>query len=473
MFLSKKKAQAPDAPRSELDATARVHGSPGQRIFALMVAVGATVVIFGAVGYFYIWPQWQAKEKAAQVEEKSPEVSAKPAQLVVPLDPNEGAQPAAAEATDDVYKPQPGLAGDAKPSASQAAQGRAQTGGQTHQVGVTGRETPPGMSGQQGDGEGATDPANQNRLSDKDQARVRKLGGELGYFGETATPRIERVGGQHGSAAPAPADEACARIDGGPEAVAECNSRVAASRPPAAPTVRPALSQPAPAGPQNQLAGQLVAVPTPDGAVGFIPHPHLTLQKGEPITCTLDTAIQTDLFGFVECITDFPIKSMDGKVVLAERGTRITGEYSRDLAPGARSIFVLWTRGTTPAPYHVTFDLLSPGSDRLGRSGISGDVDDKFWQRYKGPLMFSLLQDASAAAAAKASGQGATNSAVVVLPSTQNAGQSAVAELLKQSGDIKASLYRNQGETISITVARYIDFSSVYRLRSAKGGRND
>ena len=470
MFLSKKKVKAPDAPRTELDATARVHGSPGQRIFALMVAIAATVVIFGAVGYFYILPQWQAQEKAAQGEEKPLEVKGNTGKLVVPLDPNEGAPAAAAEATDDVYKPQPGLAGDAKPSAAPAGQGRASAGGQQRPVGVEGREAPPGMSGQQAEGSG--EPSTPGGVSEKDQARARKLGGELGYFGETMTPRIERVGGQRANNAQAPTDDACARIEGGPEVVAECNARVAATRPQATAQVRPASPQSAPSGPPNQLAGQLTAIPTPNGAVGVIPNPHLTVQKGEPVTCTLDTAIQTDLFGFVECITDYPIYSMDGKVVLAERGTRITGEYSRDLAPGARSIFVLWTRATTPAPYHVTFDLLSPGSDRLGRSGIAGDVDEKFWQRYKGPLMFSLIQDASAAAAARASGQGATNTGVVVLPSTQNAGQSAVAELLKQGADIKPSLYRNQGDTISITVARYIDFSGVYKLRTVKGGRN-
>lgn len=476
MFLSKKKAEGPEAPRSELDATARVHGSPGQRIFAIMVAVGASVVIFGAIAYFYIMPQWQAQEKVTQGDAKEPEIKTEAPKLSVPLDPAEGNPPPATAATDDVYTPQPGLAGDAKPSAAATGQGRPQPNGQGQQVGVEGRGAPPGMAGQQGDASGGYVQASPNGVSEADQARARKLGGELGYFGdEMPEPRIQRVGGQRSPDAQAPTDTACARFEGDAETMAECNRRVAAARGPT-PTpapARPTSPQQSPAGPPNQQAGQLVAIPTPNGSVGIVPNPHLTLQKGEPITCTLDTAIQTDQFGFVECVTDYPVKSMDGKVVLAERGTRITGEYTRDIAPGARTIFVLWTRATTPAPYHVTFDLLSPGSDRLGRSGISGDVDDKFWQRYKGPLMFSLIQDASAAVAARASGQGATNSGVVVLPSTQNAGQSAVAELLKQGGDIKASLYRNQGDTISITVARYIDFSSVYKLRAVKGRRNE
>jgi type IV secretion system protein VirB10 len=427
-------------------------------------------MIFGTVFYFYIWPQLNTPKTTAAPEDKGGGVAGEAPKLVVPLDPNEGAHSAPAETTEDVYQSQPGLVGDAKPSASPQNQSGTTRRGNS-QVAVHGRETPPGMEGHSDEGNGQATAAAAAETP-KEVARARKMGGELGYFGPESEPVIERAGGQPATASASRIDQSCAGVDGGPEVVAECNRRVAAARPAQASPVQHTAPPAAPAGQPNQFSGQLVAIPTPNGAVGTVPNPHMTLQKGEPMTCTLDTAIQTEQFGFVECITDFPTYSMDGKTVLAERGTRITGEYSRDMAPGANTIFVLWTRGTTPAPHHVTFDLLSPGSDRLGRSGIAGDVDDKFWARYKGPLLFSVLQDASAAAAARASGSGGTNGGIVILPSTQNTGQTAVAELLKQGADIKPSLYRNQGETISITVARYIDFSGVYKLRTVKGRRN-
>lgn len=216
-------------------------------------------------------------------------------------------------------------------------------------------------------------------------------------------------------------------------------------------------------GRETSLSASLVPSTTPDGTARIVGNPHLTLAKGTSISCNLGTAINTDQAGFVTCYTDYPIYSMDGTTVLAERGTKIEGEYTKALERGKRAIFVLWTEATTPAPNHVRFSLLSPGTDSLGRAGIDGEVDTKFWDRFSGALMFSVLQDGAAVAAAKAQKEG--GSSVVVMPNTQATGQNAVGEILKQGSDIQPSLTKHQGAHVAITVARQIDFSSVYKLR--------
>ena len=472
MFLNKQKGAKPEAARSDLNEIATTHGGTGQKVLAVMVGLGATVVIMGGLAFRYVVPSFGEKKPTSQLSVKK-EADVKPASdIKVPLDLDNAAassgssQPAASPTgvADPAYQPMPGLAGDARPSPAPARNAAGRPIGAPPSGART--NVPPGLAG-----EGSAGVQAQYGAASNDQGAShvadRKLTGDLGDFGDTAHVRAQ--------ATPRTAErnENCVGIGGGPEAEAECNRRMPQRAPAAVPMVSGPVPAPALApAPQNgsALSNQLIGIQTPNGGVGTIPHPHLTLAKGEPITCTLTTAIRTEQAGFVECVTDFPIYSMDGKVILAERGTRINGEYSRDASPGSNTIFVLWTRGVTPAPNFVTFDLFSPGSDRLGRSGIDGDVDNKYWERYSGPLMFSVIQDASSIAVAKASGTPSAGSSVFVLPSTQSTGQNAVAELLKQGSDVKRSIYRNQGDTIAITVARYVDFSNVYKLRSVKGG---
>lgn len=466
MFLSRKpKGEQPDAARTGLDQIAKAHGGKGQKILAFLVALGAVGAVGTGLALHYIVPALKSDKPALDTTAKTTE--AKPtAQLKVPIDlAGETSGPAPAVPVDNPYQPLPGLAADARPSPAPVGAGRAPRAAQPSQSAPVGAPLPPGMAEAQYGQGGA--PVGASGEAGRDPIHERKLNGDLGDFGESGSERFA-ANGRSASGGLGKSDDACSGVQGGPDAVAECNRRVSARVP--AP-VAPLPSPPAAAAPQNGagLANQLVAISTPNGKVGTVPNPHLTLRKGEGITCTLDTAIGSEQAGFVECVTDYPIYSMDGKVILAERGTRIEGEYSRDVSPGSHSIFVLWTRAVTPAPYNVTFELLSPGSDRLGRSGITGDVDNKYWERYSGPLMFSLLQDVSAALSAKAAGSSSSAAGVFILPSTQAAGQNAVAELLKQGSDVKRSLYRNQGDTISITVARYIDFSPIYRLRTIKG----
>ncbi len=476
MFLSKQKGAKPDAARSDLDNIAQTHGGTGQKILAMMVAIAASVVILGGVAWKFVAPMMSEKKTAPEQPVKKTEV--KPAaEIKVPLDLDRAASGSSMDsgsvpvgssvgtaAADSAYQPLPGLAGDARPSAAPVRRGSNDRPVGSPPSGTSNR-LPPGMEGDAGtyaqsQASGANNSQGDTKIPD------RKLSGDLGDFGDAPAART--------AAGPRTADRSddCVGIHGGAEAEAECNRRMPA-RAPAAPAVTTAAGPAPMPAPQNggALASQLVGIQTPNGGVGVIPNPHLTLAKGEPITCTLTTGIRTEQAGFVECVTDFPIYSMDGKVLLAERGTRINGEYSRDASPGSRSIFVLWTRAVTPAPHFVTFDLFSPGSDRLGRSGIDGDVDNKYWERYSGPLMFSLLQDVSAVATAKAAGTSGSGAGagIFVLPSTQSTGQNAVAELLKQGSEVKRSIYRNQGDTIAITVARYIDFTPIYKLRTVKG----
>ena len=235
-----------------------------------------------------------------------------------------------------------------------------------------------------------------------------------------------------------------------------------------------------PQGGTNALAGALSATITPGTSATINRNPSMTLAKGTLPDCTLLTAILTDQPGFLKCILGAPVMSMDGKVVLMEAGTTMEGEYTQGLQAGQKSIFTLWSRAVTPN--FVSVQLNSPGTDALGRAGTSGEVDNKWFERFAGAVFFSLFEDAKqiyitrddARASQRASGNSSgdtynigSQGTLSQLSNTGSTTKSIVEEMLKQGSQLKPSLYKNQGEIIKIFVARDVDFSTVYELRPA------
>jgi len=240
-----------------------------------------------------------------------------------------------------------------------------------------------------------------------------------------------------------------------------------------------------PAGGTNALAGALSATMTPGTSATINRNPSMTLAKGTLPDCTLLTAILTDQPGFLKCILSAPVMSMDGKVVLMEAGTTMEGEYTQGLQAGQKTIFTLWSRAVTPN--FISVQLNSPGTDALGRSGTSGYVDNKWFERFAGAVFFSLFEDAKqiyiarddARASQRSSGNAygdtyniGTQGTLSQLSNTGSTTKSIVEEMLKQGGQLKPSLYKNQGEIIKIFVARDVDFSTVYELRPASSSAN-
>ena len=235
-----------------------------------------------------------------------------------------------------------------------------------------------------------------------------------------------------------------------------------------------------PAGGTSALASALSATITPGTRAMRQRNPSMTLAKGTLPDCTLLTAILTDQPGFLKCILSAPVMSMDGKVVLMEAGTTMEGEYTQGLQAGQKAIFTLWSRAVTP--HFVTVQLNSPGTDALGRAGTSGDIDNKWFERFAGAVFFSLLEDAKqiyiarddARASRRAGGDRfgdtyniGSQGTFSQLDQTGNTTRAIAEEMLKQGSQLRPSLYKNQGEIIKIFVARDVDFSSVYALRPA------
>ena len=197
---------------------------------------------------------------------------------------------------------------------------------------------------------------------------------------------------------------------------------------------------------------------TPAAEASVLPTERFLLPKGAFIDCTLETAIDSTLPGMTTCITATDTFSADGTVVLLERGTKLVGETRGQVRAGQARLFVLWTEARTPTGVIVPLD--SPGTDALGRAGLSGRVNTHFWERFGAAILVSVI-DAGVQAGVEATSNGGS---VIVNPSSS---EDVITGILQSTVNIPPTITVAQGERIQVLVARDVDFRSVYRLTMA------
>jgi type IV secretion system protein VirB10 len=207
----------------------------------------------------------------------------------------------------------------------------------------------------------------------------------------------------------------------------------------------------------DSLTGLLRPTATEAVQARLLPTQRFLLPKGSFIDCTLETAIDSTLPGMTTCITATDTFGADGKVVLLERGTKLVGETRGEVHQGQARVFVLWTQARTPAGVVVPLD--SPGTDELGRSGLPGEVQRHFWQRFGAAMLVSLI-DGAVQAGVQASTR--SNGTVLYAPSES---QDVLTEVLKGTISIPPTVVKHNGDRIEVLVARDLDFRPVYELR--------
>jgi type IV secretion system protein VirB10 len=187
----------------------------------------------------------------------------------------------------------------------------------------------------------------------------------------------------------------------------------------------------------------------------ILPTQRLLLPKGTFIDCTLETAIDSTLPGMTTCITATDTFGADGSVVLLERGTKLIGETRAEVQQGEARVFVVWVEARTPSGVVVQLD--SPGTDRLGRAGLEGEVNRHFWQRFGAAALVSTI-DGVVQSEVQSSSRGGT----VVLDPT--ASEDVLTEILRGTVNIPPTIRVRNGARIQVLVARDVDFRPVYEL---------
>lgn len=178
-------------------------------------------------------------------------------------------------------------------------------------------------------------------------------------------------------------------------------------------------------------------------------NPSFTVPQGTVIPAVLETALDSTRPGAARALVQRHVVSFDGSRILIPRGSRLYGEYEANVEAGQNRALVTWSRLLRPDG--VTIALNSPSSDPLGRAGVKGKVDSKFFERFGGAILQSVLDIGVGVATREA-----TDGVIVALPgSTQN-----VTPRISP-GNIRPTLKVRHGTSVSVFVARDLDFSSV------------
>lgn len=214
-----------------------------------------------------------------------------------------------------------------------------------------------------------------------------------------------------------------------------------------------------PAQDSGPLANKLQPLQLKAAQAGLVGDRDLILTQGSMIDCVQQTKFVTAQQGMITCYAPHDILSDSGRVVLIDAGTIFTGYQQGVLSQGVPRIGIVWSRMETPQGVIVSLD--SPGTGSLGEAGLDGEIDTHFAQRFGAAILVSLVQDIGNWASNQGQGGNTIN-----LGSTGNAASSAVQTVLQNSINIPPTMYRNQGGRIGIYVARDLDFSTVYSLKS-------
>lgn len=181
-----------------------------------------------------------------------------------------------------------------------------------------------------------------------------------------------------------------------------------------------------------------------------------TIAEGAVIAAVLETALNSDLPGYVRAVVTRDVKGFDGSRVLVPRGTRLIGQYKSGVALGQSRTFVIWTRLIRPDG--ATVELSSPATDGLGRGGLEGNVDTHFFERFGGAILLTLLNIGGAAVTD-------SNDTNIVIASTR-AGVDAGASSITQGANVNPTVTVPQGSPVRVFVSQDLDFSAVGAARA-------
>jgi type IV secretion system protein VirB10 len=245
--------------------------------------------------------------------------------------------------------------------------------------------------------------------------------------------------------APAPAPVSLPAIAAAASPAMVFDDSTTATAPAPTTAAKPDATHPAPAGGSEEDQFALRVGGASDVAMAEpLSNPSTTVTQGTLIPAVLETAIDTDLPGYVRAVVSRDVRSFDGKQILIPRSSRLIGQYKSGLQAGQTRAYVIWSRLMRPDGASVA--LGSPAVDFSGRSGLDGKVDSHFLKRFGSAVLLSVVGGLSAVG----------NASVVVA-----GGQSAASVAAQHDTQIAPTVRVPQGQPIRVFTARDLDFSTV------------
>lgn len=178
-------------------------------------------------------------------------------------------------------------------------------------------------------------------------------------------------------------------------------------------------------------------------------NPSTTVPQGTVMQAVLETALDSSRAGFARAVVSRDVSSFDGSRVLVPKGSKLFGEYQSDVGRGQNRALIRWHRLTRPDG--AIIDVDSPSADPLGRAGVKGKVNSHFLERFSGAILQSALDVGVHLATRRAAG----DTFVVALPQGTRDMNSVKPEEIKPTVTVK------QGKSVSVFIARDLDFTDV------------
>jgi type IV secretion system protein VirB10 len=181
-----------------------------------------------------------------------------------------------------------------------------------------------------------------------------------------------------------------------------------------------------------------------------------TVAQGKLLTAVLETAINTEVPGSVRGIISRDVYAESGNEVLIPRGSRLFGSYSSNISQGQGRVEISWTRLIRPDGVDLSISFTA--SDRFGRAGISGEVDNKYGSIITNSILTSVLAVGGVAAAQKILGDsdGSTT--------TTNASQGTTTTTGSATNQAIYDVSKTITDTISQVIGSTLDVNPIIRV---------
>ncbi len=144
--------------------------------------------------------------------------------------------------------------------------------------------------------------------------------------------------------------------------------------------------------------------------------------------------------------------------VLIPRASKLIGQYNHQVRNGQSRLLVVWTRLIRPDGSSI--DLGSYGTDGIGRSGVTGDVNNHFLRRFGTAALLSVIGAGISDVRASAGDDDSTGADLYRLEVARSI-QQQTNEILKSELQIPPTISVAQGERIRVFVAQDLDFRAV------------
>ena len=193
------------------------------------------------------------------------------------------------------------------------------------------------------------------------------------------------------------------------------------------------------------------ALPSAVTQAEVIANPSNTVVQGTMIQSVLETALDSSLPGQTRAIISEDVFSYDGSRLLIPRGSRLIGRYRSDIKVSQRRVTIAWDRIILPT--EQTIRISAFGGDALGRSGVTGEVDTRFLQRFGSAALISIISAAPSAAASEVQDETAADVLQDVGNDLADATDSVIGEYLS----IGPVIHVDQGARVTVMVDRDLE----------------